>query len=498
MPRKKTTNKSIFINELNRITNDEKLMNTIKEEFKTQDGKFNKSTTFENEFINKFTDIKMPKSKKSKKQKEISTVSKFIHIWTTIVPDLTKKNEEIFKLAGTMKKFIDNTLYWETKKEEKDRRSTIINYFSVMRKAFTNHFGDKTPEYLEMKPFQATEFSKQINKEAKDKVDARGEEPGIPINLSEIKQTIRKLYNTKSQDERHQDLYIALSLASGLRRVEILDETTTTIREKKNDSNVIRIEGVAKKRNNERFELERPRPLIELNYNEFEKALEEVRSFIKPEGKTRAEITRDIEYKDVNKEINKLFPQFRVKGKSPILRQIYAGYLHDVLHAKAKDRSQIVGKYFSHEGTVPNYNIVDVIDDTKPGYKPTNEQLNDAMSAELQKIKAEHKNIMKEQTEILDKIKKGETKLSASRRRIKEDDAQRFERFKKEAKEMEEKKIPLNHRNIKAKGFGSDYIKELLNKYNQTKNKPALPPRPSAERIKELKAEAESEAEKKE
>lgn len=288
---------------------------------------------------------------------------------------------------------------------------------------------------------------------------------------------------------------ILCMLTTGRRMVEVLKVTGIPPESKTVDHIIIDKVGKDKKGLINNLEV----PLIGIKYPELVKAWKKVRDYIESKGdsnKTNEELTNKYNPR-VNRRIARLFPSIK-KPTSHTMRKIYGAMAYR-LYGGTQTRNRYIGRVLGHvpdSSATQNYTVVKIRDppiSTPPQVRKTVDKINadvKKLETAIDKINIEDfkplENKVKQVSRKVKKIVSAKKAMPAHLKKLIE-----------LAEDMENAGEKVTHRSLRKRaGVGSvriseyfDYLKaeRLKDEIQKKAAKPPLPPRPSAERIQQLK-----------
>lgn len=414
--------KDIFIRNIKKIAADPELLAKIGEDLKSS-----KNTTMskqEKKATSKMNQSKILDKAMSKGiNYDILDIDESASIWKEITSIITKispyiTDEEIGEFATAL-----STINKANTGASTPLRLRVASDF---RAALLMGLGKNSIRYGLIDGLENTQEKEAQSEKYKEYVDKRGTlEVGLPSVLGAINELYTVGMGERSGQPNLRYLYLAVQLASGLRKSEILNEnsgqidewTDWQITQSPKAKNEIIIRGVAKKRSPTKVYIERP--LIGLTYEQFMRALKIIRDSVTlDEKKSTKEQNKDLElireytglnailkgyFKSLFDQIEKMPEKHSFKDLS---RQIYAGAANLLFNGGADTRTPFLKKLLAHNSSesTMSYNLVRVLpEDTK-----------DKSESSTVAVVTEPLNDQKLQSLIAERIKQNKAQLRNS------------------------------------------------------------------------------------
>lgn len=352
--------KDIFIKNLDTVVNDKKLVDTIKEELKTQSKSKFKSSTLEAKMLEGLdTNVVYIEANK------ISIWMKLLEVWRLLVPVITLDETE--DIAINLKKLMEMNIQGD---------KTILDLYSDFRMMLKRTFGEEktyfqSPHFTKFVKFSDPVLKDKTQKAAEDKMM---DQPRIPIEYSRVLKAIKKWSENKTDISRDAKL-CAIALATGMRDEEILADWVE-VKEVKGKPNMLFTKGIAKQRNLKGMNFETTRPIIELTGEKVVEMIDEIRDPEEKKPKLKMAFVAG-EFKEFfdekQKRIDAQDESVRGERVRSILRSIYAEAVSVLpqYNPTKIPQKKLLRDYFGHKankGTSFWYmDKIEITDDVTPG-----------------------------------------------------------------------------------------------------------------------------------
>lgn len=482
--------KNIFLGNLHRVANDEKLAATIHQELKTISKMLNQSPTLEDEMFKGLDRNTVYIETESK-----SSYQRILMVFRQVVPAV--RVDEVKQLAKDLKKLMQMSAY-------KDK--SIVDWYSDFRMVLKQTFGKPGKEGKYYKSDHFSEFGEFGDADLKQKTDREAEDrmlnqPKISIAYSRVLNAIKKWYDNKTDIEAEAKL-CAVALATGMRDDEIKSERVEVM-EVEGKPNHIWTKGIAKQREKEKSEHESVRPVIGLTGEQVVDAIELIRGEDMKKTKLKMSFVEE-EFPEPFREKDKRIAEKEAKGESTkgekvrsLLRSLYAETVYSIKKYNPKDHplKKLLRDYFGHslDKSTPLWYMdkFQIVDDVSEGKKTDEKKAVAAADCGGVDVCSRLEYLTKQIQEL--KSKSETTRTAAyNRKKILTED----ELIKKGQDIMKSGKTYTTREFRQKMGIGNDKVKWLMQQLGARKpEKPWLKKGDSKKESKEEESEDEEEDE---